>query len=612
MATSEMSEVIQHLRRTVLLHDGAGLTDGQLLEDYISRHDETAVAALVRRHGSMVWGVCRRVLRNHHDAEDAFQAAFLVLVRKAASIVPRQMVANWLYGVAHQTALNARAAAARRKGRERQVTEMPEPAVTEQDLWHDLQPILDEELSHLPDKYRVAIVLCDLGGKTRKEAARQLGVPGGTVAGRLARARRMLAKRLTRRGVTLSGGALAAVLSKQAASAGVLTAVVFSTIKAAGLFATGQAISVNVAGLTEGVLKAMLITKLRSIAAGLLLVAVVGYGVAIRPLTAFLEAQEINKQEKLTNKERPDLSNVLFQAELKTDKERLQGTWKLVQTHKHGKKVDAEDIPIHPHDLVIEGSKVEMKLTKGGGDRGEMELNPAATPKQITMTWLIQWHGIYKLDEDKLTICFNPDNGIRPDGFSTSADSGRVLFVYERVKRQPEKTQGDALQFLQKTQGDAEKLEKRNKAIHDVHDEMRAMQKKAAAAAVAFEYAGAKRLDASGANAGVTYAGAIYQSLSTTTDDLAKVAKWYDRKLAGLIAGQSAGAEGVFGAGGEKDITRRAVSQDGERPELDAIAKRPLSVRSYLVRTKSYTISVVLSRPPGEALTVISLTYMPE
>src|SRR6516225_5203590 len=99
MATSQTSRVSQYLRRTVLLHDGAGLTDGQLLEDYISRHDETAVAALVRRHGSMVWGVCRRVLRNHHDAEDAFQAAFLVLVRKAASIVPRQMVANWLYGV---------------------------------------------------------------------------------------------------------------------------------------------------------------------------------------------------------------------------------------------------------------------------------------------------------------------------------------------------------------------------------------------------------------------------------------------------------------------------------------------------------------------------------
>src|SRR6516164_5799813 len=203
MATNEMREVIHHLRRTVFLQEGAGLTDGQLLEDFINRRNATALAALVQRHGPMVWGVCRRVLRNDHDAEDAFQAAFLVFVRKAGSIVPRQMVANWLYGVAHQTALNARTAASRRKGRERQVAEMPESAVAEQDLWHDLKPILDEELSRLPDKYRSVVVLCDLEGKTRKEAARQIGVPDGTIAGWLARARVMLAKRLTQRGVAL-------------------------------------------------------------------------------------------------------------------------------------------------------------------------------------------------------------------------------------------------------------------------------------------------------------------------------------------------------------------------------------------------------------------------
>src|ERR1700716_2221485 len=108
MPTSQMSEVIQHLRSTVLLRDGAGVNDGQLLGDYLSRHGEAALAALVRRHGPMVWGVCRRVLRNYHDAEDAFQATFLVLVRKAASIASRELVANWLYGVARQTALKAR------------------------------------------------------------------------------------------------------------------------------------------------------------------------------------------------------------------------------------------------------------------------------------------------------------------------------------------------------------------------------------------------------------------------------------------------------------------------------------------------------------------------
>ena len=170
MATNQISGFIQRLRG--VLRDGAGLTDGQLLGDYLSRRDEAAIAALVRRHGPMVWGVCRRVLHNHHDAEDAFQTTFLVLVRKAASIASRELLANWLYGVAHQTALKARATAAKRKGRERQVTEMPEPAVTQQDPWHDLQPLLDEELSRLPDKYRSVIVLCDLEGKTRKEVGR--------------------------------------------------------------------------------------------------------------------------------------------------------------------------------------------------------------------------------------------------------------------------------------------------------------------------------------------------------------------------------------------------------------------------------------------------------
>src|SRR5262249_31185632 len=158
----------------------------------------------------------------------------------AASIVPRGMVTNWLYGVAHQTALNARATAARRKGRERQVSEMPEPAVAEQDLWRDLQPLLDAEVSRLPHNYPALPVLCDLEGKTRKETARQLGVPEGTVAGRLARARTMLAKRLARRGIALSGGALAAVLSQEVASAGVPNMVVSATIKAASVYAAGQ------------------------------------------------------------------------------------------------------------------------------------------------------------------------------------------------------------------------------------------------------------------------------------------------------------------------------------------------------------------------------------
>jgi RNA polymerase sigma factor (sigma-70 family) len=229
MATSPTNSVIQHLRRAVLLRDGTGLGDGELLGCFIERHDQAALAALVKRHGPMVWGVCCRLL-GHHDAEDAFQATFLVLVRKAASVVPREMVGNWLYGVAHQTALQARRTAARRRAREVQVTKMPDTEPVRQDQWPDVQPLLDQELSRLQDNYRAVIVLCDLEGQTRKEVARRLRVPEGTVAGRLARARAMLAKRLARRGVVLSGGALAAVLAQNVASAGVPNSVVSSTI----------------------------------------------------------------------------------------------------------------------------------------------------------------------------------------------------------------------------------------------------------------------------------------------------------------------------------------------------------------------------------------------
>jgi RNA polymerase sigma factor (sigma-70 family) len=278
-----MSEVLQHLGRAGFLQDTAEWTDGQLLERFVSLRDEAALAALVRRHAPLVWGVCRRVLANYHDAEDAFQATFLVLVRKAASIASRELLANWLYGVAHQTALNARAAAARRRTRETQVTPMPEPAL-EQVPWDDLQPLLDRELSRLPDKYRAVLVLCDLEGKTRKEVAGQLGVPEGTVASRLATARATLARRLARHGLSVAGGALAALLSENVGSAGAPASLVSSTIQAASLFAAGRAapgmISAKVAALTKGVLQSMLLTKLKTATAVLLVLTLAGTGVA--------------------------------------------------------------------------------------------------------------------------------------------------------------------------------------------------------------------------------------------------------------------------------------------------------------------------------------------
>jgi RNA polymerase sigma factor (sigma-70 family) len=248
------------------------MTDAQLLECFVSRRDEAAFEILVRRHGPMVLGVCHRALHNIHDAEDAFQATFLVLARKAPSIGQRELVANWLYGAAYRAALEAKAA--RRRVRERQVSVMPEPeVVAEAQDRADLRPVLDQELSRLPDRYRVPVVLCDLQGRTRKDVARQLGIPAGTLSGRLTTARRLLARRLIRRGCAPAGGALAA-LSQGVASACVPSPLVVSRVKAASLLVAGQAaglISDKVAALTEGVLKSMLLTKPKSVL-GVLLV----------------------------------------------------------------------------------------------------------------------------------------------------------------------------------------------------------------------------------------------------------------------------------------------------------------------------------------------------
>ncbi|HEX5272296.1 MAG TPA: sigma-70 family RNA polymerase sigma factor, partial [Gemmataceae bacterium] len=276
MPTGPVSSLIEHIRRSV-----PPLGDAELLGRFVERRDETALAVLVKRHGPMVWGVCRRLL-GHHDAEDAFQATFIVLVRKAASVKPREMVGNWLHGVARQAALQARTAA-RRRAREIQVTPMPDTEAP-QDRWADVRPILDEELSRLPDHYRVVIVLCDLEGRSRKEVAGQFGCPEGTVASRLARARGMLARRLAARGVALSCGA--AVLSQDMASAAVPASVVSSAIKAASLCAAGQAaVPVKVAVLAEGVLKAMLMSKLKAAVAvvlvlGLMAIGATGFGIA--------------------------------------------------------------------------------------------------------------------------------------------------------------------------------------------------------------------------------------------------------------------------------------------------------------------------------------------
>ncbi len=259
-----------------------GLPDGQLLDLFLDGREAFAFEALVRRHGPMVWGICRRMLRDHHDAEDAFQATFLVLARRAASVRPREKVGHWLHGVAFRTALKTRQTRARRRSREVSSSDLPDPAEPSRDERNDQLSRLDLAIRSLPERYRIPIVLCDLEGRSHKEAAEQLDWPIGTVSGRLSRARVLLARRISSGAVAVPVASLAALMVQEALAAFPAT-LIRPTARAASLFVAGRAAaagtaSVQVATLAEGVLKSMLYNKLKLLAAGSLLVAVLGVG----------------------------------------------------------------------------------------------------------------------------------------------------------------------------------------------------------------------------------------------------------------------------------------------------------------------------------------------
>ncbi len=298
MAHGQLAPILHYLRRVTSPAASGDIPDSELLCRFARHRDETAFAALVRRHGPMVLAVCRRILRDGHTAEDAFQATFLVLARKAGSLAKPELLANWLYGVARRTAVKAKTEAAKRRHHERQAVRTPPSDPCDELEWHDLRAVLDEEVSRLPQRYRVPVVLCYLQGQTNAEAARRLGCSRGTVATLLARARDKLQRRLTQRGVGLSVGFGLAKLTPLDRGEAVPLALEQGTVNAATFVAAGQwqaagAMAAPAVALAKGVSKGMLMEKLKIPAAILMMTAVVGTGAGVSAYRAGAQDAEV-------------------------------------------------------------------------------------------------------------------------------------------------------------------------------------------------------------------------------------------------------------------------------------------------------------------------------
>ena len=399
----------------------------------------------------MVMGVCRRLLGNHHDAEDAFQATFLVLARKARSIGRPELLGNWLYGVACRIALKARAQIAKRLLKEGQAVRPTAEEVIPDVVWTDLRPVLDEEVSRLPDRFRIPFVLCYLQGRTNEEAAQALGCPKGTVLSRLATARERLCSRLSRRGIVFSAGVVA-MLSGSVASAAVPSALIGPTINAAIGVTAGQTaaglVSVEVAALMKGTLQAMLLSKLKVVALAALAVTALGAGGVLlaqhldgreperRP--AAKEVEKVPKDEQLTPAGEKKAEDPAAK-ELKA----MEGDWKVVGLEEGGRKATADDVKgmkwtFTGAEVVPDNPGVEST------DRYKVKLDPSEDPKQIDLLVLEGQakgktiEGIYKLKEGRLTICLRdekvPEKG-RPKEFTAEKGSDQGIIILEKVKK---------------------------------------------------------------------------------------------------------------------------------------------------------------------------------
>ena len=379
-----MNATITRIRR--LTDDALPAGDGPLLDAFLAG-DQSAFAALVRRHAGPVFATCRRILRHQQDAEDAFQAVFLVLARRAADVWPREAVGSWLFGVAHRVALKARAVRCRRLVREHPLEEVASAERPAPDF--DLAEVVHRVVLKLPEVYRAAVVACDLEGLSRKEAAERLGWTEGTLSGRLARARELLGHRLRRLGLSLPAGGLATLATIESVSA----AVVQTTIE----LATGPVggVSAPVAALTEGVVRSMALFKLKAMTAVVFVACALGFGAFAAAGAGVGDGPE-GQQKQLPGAPLVPLAVkpaeqpkpvVPPPAKPVTDRDRLQGTWRIVALTE-GEKTTPTD-PKDPWVIEITGYTLRMpyREIEGGWKQREYTfvVDDAKMPRTIDL-----------------------------------------------------------------------------------------------------------------------------------------------------------------------------------------------------------------------------------
>ncbi|MBL8797361.1 MAG: sigma-70 family RNA polymerase sigma factor [Planctomycetia bacterium] len=378
--------VLRHIRRLIGSPLPADLSDSQLVERFVVQLDETAFEALLGRYGPMVLGVCRRVLHHPLDVEDAFQAVFLVLARKARALARRELVGPWLYGVAYRIAIKARATTMQRRTRERQVADMTLIEPLYHETYNDLRPVIDEEVQHLPAKYRQPVVLCYMEGKTNEEAAAQLQCPSGTVKTRLAKGRDLLRNRLTRRGLALSAPALATALSEGLASAAVPVGLLDAAYQTALLGAAGKAgaVPAAVATLADGALHALVLAKVKSVATVCLIVALVIGGAGWVGYHALAALSAAN----------PSVSEMARTVELPQDPQAAVLVWD------QRRQDDLPGINDEPQLVIRADGSLVLTDPHGPGKRIETRLPPADL--QDLLRFAIHNQGFFQLDKRQI------------------------------------------------------------------------------------------------------------------------------------------------------------------------------------------------------------------